>query len=218
MKQINSIQTKDYIADAIRDEILSGGLQNEEELTQEALAEMLGVSRMPVREALQTLVQEGFVKRLPNRHMQVIAPGSEQVREIFGVIGAIEIQIVEQLVAKTEDAQLLKELEKNVIRIKEATDQQRSRAAELAFHRQLVGYLNNQYLVQLFERLQRGYLSYAIRTGPDHRRGVDQLIRLVNALRMKQTAAVKTEIMQYYRNLADHFGQRKEADEKFREN
>jgi len=56
MKQINNAPTKDYIAEAIRNEILAGNMKAGEELTQEALAETLGVSRMPVREALQTLV------------------------------------------------------------------------------------------------------------------------------------------------------------------
>ena len=71
MKQIDTVQTKDYIARAIRQEILSGRIKAGEELTQEDLAETMGVSRMPIREALQTLAQEGFLVRLPNRHMQV---------------------------------------------------------------------------------------------------------------------------------------------------
>ena len=59
MKTLRNMQTKDRIAQAIREEILSGHMEPGEELAQEALAEMLGVSRMPVREALQTLVQGG---------------------------------------------------------------------------------------------------------------------------------------------------------------
>lgn len=53
MKKIEKIQTKDRIADILRNEILIGEIENGEELTQEGLAESLGVSRMPVREALQ---------------------------------------------------------------------------------------------------------------------------------------------------------------------
>ena len=65
-----SVQTKDYIVQLIKEEILSGVMKPGEELAQEALAERLGVSRMPIREALQNLVQEGFAVRLPNRHIQ----------------------------------------------------------------------------------------------------------------------------------------------------
>ena len=52
-----SVQTKDYIVQLIKEEILSGVMKPGEELAQEALAERLGVSRMPIREALQNLVR-----------------------------------------------------------------------------------------------------------------------------------------------------------------
>ena len=55
MKKIEKIQTKDRIADILRNEILIGEIENGEELTQEGLAESLVVSRMQVREALQVL-------------------------------------------------------------------------------------------------------------------------------------------------------------------
>ena len=57
-----SVQTKDYIVQLIKEEILSGVMKPGEELAQEALAERLGVSRMPIREALQNLVQEVFAE------------------------------------------------------------------------------------------------------------------------------------------------------------
>lgn len=44
----------------LRYEILSGNIKAGEELAQESIAEQLGLSRMPVREALQSLEQEGF--------------------------------------------------------------------------------------------------------------------------------------------------------------
>ena len=59
-----NVPTKDYIVETIKEEILSGQIKPGTELAQEALAERLGVSRMPIREALQNLVQEGFAVRL----------------------------------------------------------------------------------------------------------------------------------------------------------
>ena len=61
MKSIQNIQTKDLVVQILREQILSGDLKPGEELTQEDVAEKLGVSRMPVREALQALTQEGFL-------------------------------------------------------------------------------------------------------------------------------------------------------------
>lgn len=83
MKTLRNMQTKDRIAQSIRDEILSGHMKPGEELAQEALAEMLGVSRMPVREALQTLVQDGFARRMPNRHIRAVVLDSQQIHAVF---------------------------------------------------------------------------------------------------------------------------------------
>ena len=81
-----SVQTKDYIVQLIKEEILSGVMKPGEELAQEALAERLGVSRMPIREALQNLVQEGFEVRLPNRHIKAVVLSAQQIHDVFHVI------------------------------------------------------------------------------------------------------------------------------------
>ena len=94
MKKIEKIQTKDRIADILRNEILIGEIENGEELTQEGLAESLGVSRMPVREALQVLEQEGLLQRLPNRHMKVTGMDAQELKETLQLVAAVEVQIL----------------------------------------------------------------------------------------------------------------------------
>ena len=88
-----SVQTKDYIVQLMKEEILSGVMKPGEELAQEALAERLGVSRMPIREALQNLVQEGFAVRLPNRHIQAVVLSAQQIHDVFHVIAAMAAAI-----------------------------------------------------------------------------------------------------------------------------
>ena len=56
MKKIERKQTRDHITQMIRYEILSGSMKPGDELAQESIAEQLGLSRMPVREALQRVV------------------------------------------------------------------------------------------------------------------------------------------------------------------
>ena len=104
-----SVQTKDYIVQLIKEEILSGVMKPGEELAQEALAERLGVSRMPIREALQNLVQEGFAVRLPNRHIQAVVLSAQQIHDVFHVIAAMAAENTilvakkEQMLADYED-------------------------------------------------------------------------------------------------------------------
>ena len=63
--------TQELICQSLRNRIASGDLEPGTELKQVELARTYGVSRMPIREALQTLLLEGLVTRLSNRHMVV---------------------------------------------------------------------------------------------------------------------------------------------------
>ena len=72
--------TQELICQSLRNRIASGDLEPGTELKQVELARTYGVSRMPIREALQTLLLEGLVTRLSNRHMVV----AEKARELLG--------------------------------------------------------------------------------------------------------------------------------------
>lgn len=72
--------TQELICQSLRDRIASGDLEPGTELKQVELAKTYGVSRMPIREALQSLQLEGLVTRLSNRHMVVAASAQELLR------------------------------------------------------------------------------------------------------------------------------------------
>lgn len=67
----------------LRGQILDGDLRNGERLGEEELAEALGISRTPVREALRRLAAEGLVEVLPNRGARVSVWDENDVADIF---------------------------------------------------------------------------------------------------------------------------------------
>lgn len=69
----------------LRAEILSGDLAPDERLTEVALADRLGISRTPVREAVKRLLIEGFVTRAPGEGLRVTALRSDEVDQIFRI-------------------------------------------------------------------------------------------------------------------------------------
>ena len=75
-------RTCDYIAEAIQNEILSGRMEAGQPLRQEELSQKLGYSRMPVREALQILEEQGLVRRLATRHVVVADFSRRNIEEI----------------------------------------------------------------------------------------------------------------------------------------
>lgn len=71
--------------ESIREAIASGVYALGEPLTEERLAELAGVSRTPVREALRRLDAEGLVELIPNRGARVAGWSERDVDEIFGL-------------------------------------------------------------------------------------------------------------------------------------
>ena len=143
MKKIEKIQTKDRIADILRNEILIGEIENGEELTQEGLAESLGVSRMPVREALQVLEQEGLLQRLPNRHMKVTGMDAQELKETLRLVAAVEVQILCMLKERNVDLEELKPFVGKNRQFRDATTE----------------YIDNGYVRQMYRRMLAGYPS-----------------------------------------------------------
>ena len=72
MDKIEIKKKQGSIVEALRDAILSGSIPADTEMTQNELAQSLGVSRMPVREALIILEYQGLIRRLPNNHVRVV--------------------------------------------------------------------------------------------------------------------------------------------------
>ena len=99
------------VVEALRERILTGKVQSGERLVEGRLSEELGVSRMPVREALHTLAAEGLVTIEPRRGASVTSFGVDQVRELVEVRATLE-GLNAKLAAKRHDPAQLAALEK----------------------------------------------------------------------------------------------------------
>ncbi len=75
----------DRVFEIVREQILKGQLPNGEPIRQDALATELGISKIPLREALARLEQEGLLINHPNRGYYVQAMSRDQVDEIYCV-------------------------------------------------------------------------------------------------------------------------------------
>ena len=78
------------VIDQLRDLIVQGELAPETKLNERVLAERLGTSRTPLREAIKFLASEGLVELLPNRGAVVAPLKPEKMKEVFVVLGALE--------------------------------------------------------------------------------------------------------------------------------
>ena len=92
--------------EAIRDGILHGTYPEGEPLRQDALAEELGVSRIPIREALRQLEAEGLVTFNPHRGAIVSSLSLAEIDEVFELRTTIETDLLRRAVPRLTTEQL----------------------------------------------------------------------------------------------------------------
>jgi GntR family transcriptional regulator, rspAB operon transcriptional repressor len=85
------------VYEKIKTEILERRVRPGVKLTHQGIAQLLGVSRTPVRVALERLLQDGFVYRLPRRGFFVAEIGTEEVQHLYETREALEIYQLNRL-------------------------------------------------------------------------------------------------------------------------
>jgi phosphonate utilization transcriptional regulator len=135
--------------------ILAGDLAAGAKLNEVALAELLGVSRGPVRESFRALVESGLVRQEKNRGVFVRQISVEEADEIFEVRALFD-EWAGRRVAQTVDAEQVKELRAIVERMERAAakgDVDAYHALNLEFHDRLIAYAGNAKLLATYRRL-----------------------------------------------------------------
>lgn len=117
MTDSGALAASGRIAEALRDEILSGAIGPGERIRQEEVAERLGGSRLPVREALRILETEGLVEIEPHKGARVPRLDREEVEVLYRMrerleplallqsmprLGAVEIEAIERVQDRIE--------------------------------------------------------------------------------------------------------------------
>lgn len=125
------------VAETLRDMILTGELTADAKMTQDELARLLGVSTMPVREALLRLAAEGFVDVSPSRSFSVVPTTREDIDDVFWMHATLAAELAERACGKADDAlgARLHELEAQFAESKRAGDAARMGQTNWEFHR-----------------------------------------------------------------------------------
>jgi DNA-binding GntR family transcriptional regulator len=141
-----------FVVDELRERIVSGELEAGTKIDQQALAEELGVSRMPVREALRRLSAEGFVELLSHRGAIVVQLSDAEIIEIYEMRG-----VLQGLAAKLAVPSYTDEDVAEIKRLLHEMDTTREMQAWItlnhAFHERIEGPAKARRLHELIERL-----------------------------------------------------------------
>ena len=99
---------RDVVFNTLRQAILKGELKPGERLMEIALAERLGVSRTPIREAMRKLEQEGLVVMIPRRGAQVANITEKDLNDVLEVRIALENVAIEKACARMTEEEMRK--------------------------------------------------------------------------------------------------------------
>jgi DNA-binding GntR family transcriptional regulator len=155
----------EVVTERIRGRILDGTLKPGERLVEDRLSAELGVSRVPVREALRGLSAEGLVTLLPRRGATVVEVTPESVAELVEVRALLE-GLNARLAAQRHDPEIVVQLQDTLARGNAAA--QAGTAEELArlnaeFHERLAEASRNAVLCEVMRSLrERTSIAFAI--------------------------------------------------------
>lgn len=165
---------REIVAERLRAMILDGRLASGERLLEDKLAEELGVSRNPVREAIRLLESTGLVEVFPRRGAYVCSPDLGELRQLLDLRGVLEGHAAE-IAATQRPAALVEKLRSLVDEGERATAAGNTvRAAELhlEFHHAIEAAAGNSHLVQAIEPVrQRTELVFSMLLDERHDSG-----------------------------------------------
>lgn len=154
----NSLQSQAY--NTLKEQILSNTLTPGRLYSETRISKELGISRTPMREALQCLSQDGYISIIPSRGFMIRQLSRESMRQSIQIRCAIEGFCVHLIVSQPSEKpyqKLMKDLERSLVCQKKALDSPGSRNSFIEedhrFHLLLVHYADNDEFSQLFQRL-----------------------------------------------------------------
>lgn len=137
---------------AILDSIRSGVFAPGDRLLEEEVAERLGMSRTPVREAMGRLQEKGLLQPAPGRGLAIAKLTMEQVFELYAMRGELEALVAKFAAQHATEAEIINLVELNV-QFGAARTPQEAAGVNREFHARLYDAARNRYLRAAVEDL-----------------------------------------------------------------
>lgn len=147
---------KEQAYDKLKELIITGALEPGALQNEKRLAEALGVSRTPVREALLELSREGMVTFVPGKGVEICKFTTQQVREVFEIRKIIEGYIIKKIASQVTPEDI-KEIDENISNQEKMllkTERLAFIEYDKQFHLYLASKLGNQQIESILDNLR----------------------------------------------------------------
>ena len=156
-RAIRRVTLSEQLVQRLREDIWTGKLISNAQLNERELALTFGVSRGPLREAMQRLIQEGLLRSEPHRGVFVEEIDEADLKDIYFVRGAIETAAIKQIITFGNAVRISDQLLGISERMEKAVGAKRWKAGselDFEFHRTLVDGANSKRLAKTYTTVQ----------------------------------------------------------------
>ena len=162
VKMNEYLPLRDVVFNTLRQAILKGELAPGERLMEIQLAQKLGVSRTPIREAIRKLELEGLVLMIPRRGAEVARISEKSLKDVLEVRRSLEELAIELACQRMteEDMQALEEAQKAFKAAIEQGDAMKIAETDEAYHDVIYYSTRNKRLVQILNNLREQMYRY----------------------------------------------------------
>jgi DNA-binding GntR family transcriptional regulator len=211
---ITAANLTDQVYSAIRAEIAAGRLRPGDPIREAEVAQALGVSRTPLREACARLASECFLERVPNRGYRIPAESPRELLNLYPIVSALEVLAAQSSLRElsAEDLANLRARNQEMKAAAKRRDWRTMFEANNQFHHELSARCDNERLTKLLDDLRAQVVRLEIWSAarPSHRerawaeheeiidaverRKYDSAIRLLEQNRMATYAGFMREV------------------------
>ncbi len=159
--QIRPASAADRVYTYVKGEVLARRFGPHELLSEGQLAQAVGVSRTPVREALLRLESEGLLRLLPKRGALVLPVTADELADVIEARRLVESHAVHKVIASGQVGELDLELGRQLAAMRDAAlrrDTAAYVAADRAFHAEIVSAAGNEIIATLYRSLRERQL------------------------------------------------------------
>lgn len=155
---------RDVVFNTLRQAILKGELEPGERLMEIQLADRLGVSRTPIREAIRKLELEGLVLMIPRKGAEVAKISEKSLRDVLEIRRALDALAIELCIERMseEDIQSLTDAQEVFRQSVENSEPMTIAENDEHFHDVIYNSTNNQRLVQMLNNLREQMYRYRL--------------------------------------------------------
>lgn len=189
---------REEVTQEIRRQIIEGELRPGDRLVERSVADRLGVSRSPVREALQMLIFEGFLVAETPRKVTVRRLSRHDVEDLFEVREALE-PAVTALAARRATPTDVERLNDLLDETRSATDETILHRLSADFHDVVAEIAGNAQLHRLIQPLQ-GRMRWLMQQNTDWSRLMDEHAILVQLIASHNEAAAREFAISHVRH------------------